>query len=150
MEILKESTAVKPGRERVATERRIIAISFSLRGSAIIARTSGGFEPRGRICNAPTQSLPISVNRSKGEVDGQPYRYCILFLISALSGSRLSKNERYQYPRASPGKRRRCLLLGSKRRGISPCFPGTRSGMEPSRCSPSSRFVGESNLPHTV
>jgi hypothetical protein len=41
-------------------------------------------------------------------------------------------NERYQYPRASPGLRRRCLLFRPKGRGISPCFPGTRSGEEPS------------------
>ncbi len=41
-------------------------------------------------------------------------------------------NERYQYPRASPGPRRLCLLFRPKGRGISPCFPGTRSVMEPS------------------
>ena len=40
-------------------------------------------------------------------------------------------NERYQYPRASPGRRRRCLLFRPKGRFISPCFPSTRSVMEP-------------------
>ncbi|MBI9094082.1 MAG: hypothetical protein JEY71_04270 [Sphaerochaeta sp.] len=50
-------------------------------------------------------------------------------------------NERYQYPRASPGPRRRCLLFRPKGRGISPCFPGTRSVME--ACFRYSRFVGE-------
>jgi hypothetical protein len=44
----------------------------------------------------------------------------------------LWRNERYQYPRASPGLRRRCLLFRPKGRGISPCFPCTRSGEEPS------------------
>ena len=53
------------------------------------------------------------------------------------------QNERYQYPRASPGKRRLRLLFRPKGRGISPCFPGTRSGMEPPYCFLSSRFVGE-------
>ncbi|MBI9094001.1 MAG: hypothetical protein JEY71_03865 [Sphaerochaeta sp.] len=50
-------------------------------------------------------------------------------------------NERYQYPRASPGPRRRCLLFRPKGRGISPCFPATRSVME--ACFRYSRFVGE-------
>ena len=53
-------------------------------------------------------------------------------------------HERYQCPKANPQRRRRCLLFGPKvRRGISsPCFPGTRSGMEPSNFFHSSRFVG--------
>ncbi len=42
------------------------------------------------------------------------------------------ENERYQYLRASPEPRRRCLLFRPKGRGISPCFPCTRSGEEPS------------------
>ncbi|MGB4407955.1 MAG: DNA primase small subunit domain-containing protein [Sphaerochaeta sp.] len=41
------------------------------------------------------------------------------------------ENERYQYPRASPGPRRRCLLFRPKGRGISPCFPLPRSVMDP-------------------
>jgi endonuclease-3 len=41
-------------------------------------------------------------------------------------------NERYQYPRASHGLRRRCPLFRPKGRGISPCFPGPRSREEPS------------------
>ncbi|MDN5334686.1 RloB domain-containing protein [Sphaerochaeta halotolerans] len=45
---------------------------------------------------------------------------------------KLKTNERYQYPRASPGLRRRCLLFRPKGRGITPCFPGTRSGEKPS------------------
>jgi len=52
-------------------------------------------------------------------------------------------NERYQYLRASHGLRRRCLLFRPKGRGISPCFPGTRSGEEPSCWFLSSRSVGE-------
>ncbi len=40
-------------------------------------------------------------------------------------------NERYHYPRASPGFRRRCLLFRPKGRGISPYVPGTHSVMEP-------------------
>ncbi|HAF86679.1 MAG TPA: hypothetical protein DCG32_10035 [Sphaerochaeta sp.] len=39
-------------------------------------------------------------------------------------------NERYQYPRASPGLRRRCLLFRPKGLFISPCFPLPRSVME--------------------
>ncbi|WP_337190440.1 hypothetical protein [Sphaerochaeta halotolerans] len=41
-------------------------------------------------------------------------------------------NERYQYPRAGHGLRRRFLLFRPKGRGISPCFPGPRSREEPS------------------
>jgi len=41
------------------------------------------------------------------------------------------ENERYQYPRASPGERRRCLLFRPKGLFISPCFPLPRSVMEP-------------------
>ena len=46
--------------------------------------------------------------------------------------------------RASPGKRRLQLFFRPKGRGISPCFPGTRSGVEPSSCFHSAHFVGES------
>jgi hypothetical protein len=54
------------------------------------------------------------------------------YLLQERTGLKLLMNERYQYPRASPGLRRRCLLFRPKGRGISPCFPGTRSGEEPS------------------
>jgi predicted nucleotidyltransferase component of viral defense system len=42
-----------------------------------------------------------------------------------------SRNERYQYPRASSGKRMRHLLFRLKGWSISPYIPGTRSVMEP-------------------
>jgi plasmid stabilization system protein ParE len=68
------------------------------------------------------------------------------FLRSKRCEAAFVSNKRYQYPRVSPGKRMLRLLCRPKGRGISPCFPGTRSGVEPSRCFHSARFVGESDI----
>jgi len=48
-----------------------------------------------------------------------------------LEGFATTVNERYQYPRTSPGSRRRCLLFRPKGCFISPCFPLPRSVMGP-------------------
>ena len=53
-----------------------------------------------------------------------------LDLVGLRSQQEDTSNERYQYPRASPGKRRRYLLFRPKGRFISPCFPLPRSVME--------------------
>ena len=83
-------------------------------------------------------SFPVLVVCTLQSFDFLRFKRCVAAFVS---------NERYQYPRASPGPSRLRLLFRPKGRGISPCFPGTRSGLAQIRAWHEIASLSDKKLP---